>query len=343
MGFEVAGVGNALVDALVVLDDDLVGDLGLVRGTMHPVDHPKWQEVYEKVRRHKVTFESGGSCANALATVGYLGAKAFFAGQVGEDQMGHMYAARMVEACGAHALHFTNDRATGKCLSIISARDAERTMLTDLGAAIGLPLLGDFADVLRDTKVAHFEGYTLLGGPMKQTVLEALHIAHEAGAIVSLDASDPFVIREIQDIVWRLLSDYVSVVFLNADEAKGLTGLAPEEAVHAIHEKAGVRTVVVKLGAKGSIVLEDGVLHEVGIRPVKAIDTTGAGDAYAAGFLYGLAKDWEPADRARLAASVAGLAVAQIGAVVKDREALAAVVREIEAGRAPEVVARVGA
>lgn len=342
MGFEVAGVGNALMDALVVLDDALVEELGLVRGTMHPVDHALWQEVYEKVRRHKVTFDSGGSCANALATLGFLGARSIFTGLVGDDQMGHMYAARMNEACGGHALQFTTERATGKCLSIISARDAERTMITDLGAATSLPNLGEFAGVLRATKVAHFEGYTLLGGPMKQTVLEALHIAHGAGAIVSLDASDPFVVREIRDTVWHILEEYVSVVFLNADEAMGLTGLPPEEAVRAIAERTNVRTVVVKLGARGSLVLEDGDLHRIGIRLVKAVDTTGAGDAYAAGFLYGLAKGWAPIERARLGASVAGLAVAQIGAVVKDREALQAAVHEIEAGRAPEVVARVG-
>jgi sugar/nucleoside kinase (ribokinase family) len=132
-------------------------------------------------------------------------------------------------------------------------------------------------------------------------------------------------------------------VFLNADEARGLTGLEPEKAVHAIFDRAGVRTVVVKLGAKGSLVLEAGVLHQIGIRPVKAVDTTGAGDAYAAGFLYGVAKGWDPVSCARLAASVAGLAVAQIGAVVKDREALAAVIREVEAERVTEVAARVGA
>lgn len=343
MGFEVAGVGNALMDALVVLDDGLVEELGLVRGTMHPVDHPRWQEVYERVRRHKVTFESGGSCANALATVGFLGAKAIFTGLVGDDQIGHMYAARMTEACGEHALQFTDERATGKCLSIISSRDAERTMLTDLGAATSLPHLGAFADVLRDTKVAHFEGYTLLGGPMKQTVLEALHIAHGAGAIVTLDASDPFVVREIRDTVWHILEEYVSVVFLNADEAMGLTGMAPDEAVYEIARRTDVRTVVVKLGARGSLVLEDGLLHRIGIQKVQAIDTTGAGDAYAAGFLYGLAKGWGPVERARLGAAVAGLAVAQIGAVVKDRAVLASTVAEIEIGRTPEVVARVGA
>jgi len=342
MGFEVAGVGNALMDALVVLDDGLVEELGLVRGTMHPVDHARWQEVYEKVRRHKVTFDSGGSCSNALATVGFLGAKAIFTGLVGDDQIGHMYAARMSEACGGHALQFTKERATGKCLAIISSRDAERTMITDLGASTSLANLGEFAGVLRDTKVAHFEGYTLLGGPMKQTALEGLHIAHSAGAIVSLDASDPFVVRELRDTVWQLLEEYVSVVFLNTDEALGLTGLPPEQAVQVIADRTNVRTVVVKMGAKGSLVLENGELHEIGIRRVQAVDTTGAGDAYAAGFLYGLAKGWDPIERARLGASVAGLAVAQIGAVVKDREALAAAVNEIESGRRPEVVARVG-
>ena len=344
MTWELAGLGNALIDALVVLEDDtLIEELGLVRGTMHPVDHHRWQEVYERVRRRKVTFDSGGSCANTIATLGYLGARATYCGQVGEDQMGQMYASALTEACGTHALQWSDDRHTGKCLSIISAADAERTMLTDLGAAVSLPSLGDFAGILADTRVAHFTGYTLLDGPMRQVVMEAMHVAHEAGAIVSIDAADPFVVRAVREILWNLLRDYASIVFLNADEAEVLTGLPPEEAAPEIAERGQVDTVVVKLGARGSLVLEDGRLHKVGIRPVKALDTTGAGDAYAGGYLYGVVQGWTPADCARLAASVAALTVAQVGAVVKDRAALAELVREVREGDVPDALAQVGA
>ncbi len=342
MSWEVAGLGNALIDALVVLEDDaLIDELGLVRGTMHPVDHERWQEVYDRVRRHKVTFDSGGSCANTIATLGHLGARAIYCGQVGDDQMGRMYAAAMMDACGQHALQYSQDRPTGKCLSIISARDAERTMLTDLGAAVTLPHLGEYAHVLTQTRVAHFTGYTLLDPSMRQLVMEAMHRAHHAGAIVSVDAADPFVVRAMRDTLWSLLNDYTSVVFLNAEEARVLTGLDAEDAARAIHDRTGVRTVIVKLGSQGSLVLEDGVIERVGIRPVKAVDTTGAGDAYAGGYLYGVIHGWPAAACAQLATSVAALTVSQVGAVVKDRGALAALIAQYRPAEAS--AARVGA
>ena len=324
MGFDVAGLGNALVDALVVVDDEaLLAEFGLIRGTMHPVGHDQWQRVYERIRRHKVTFDSGGSCANSIATVGLLGASAIYCGQVGDDQMGRMYASRMTDACGTHALRFTPDESTGKCLSIISTKDAERTMLTDLGAAISLPSLGDFADVLKTTKIAHFTGYTLLGGPMQEIAMSAMETAFMAGARVSLDAADPFVVTAVKDLLWRLLERYTDIVFLNAEEARVLTGSEPEPAITEIAERGGLSTVVVKLGAEGSLVLHQGDLHRIAAHRVQAIDTTGAGDAYAGGFLFGQVKGWDAKRSGDFASAVAALTVSQVGAVAKDRSVLA--------------------
>ena len=324
MHWDVAGIGNALMDALVVLEDDaLVVDLGLARGTMHPVDHARWTEVYERVRTFGVVFDSGGSCANTIATVGRLGGKAIYYGQVGDDQMGKHYASLMERACGAHRIRFSKQAATGKCLSIISSRDAERTMLTDLGAATSLPEVGAFADELRRAKVAHFEGYMLLEGPGRQVALDAMALAKAAGVTVALDTSDPFVIGLVRELLWTVLEKHVDVVFLNIEEAKALSGLAdPEAGARAIAEKAGIETVAVKLGARGSVVVHGGELHRIPVYPVKAVDTTGAGDAYAGGFLYALSQGWGPERAGQLASAVAALAVGQVGAVVKDGEAL---------------------
>ena len=335
MSWDVAGVGNALVDALVVIEDDSVlSELGLNRGTMHPVDHDQWMAAYERLREHKIVFESGGSCANTVATVGLLGGRAVYCGQVGDDQMGHMYAQKMKDACGQHALRFVKDSATGKCLSIISQRDAERTMLTDLGAATSLPGVGDFWDSLLTARFVHFEGYALLGGPMKDTVLDAMARCAAAGISVSFDAADPFVVRACNDLMWSVFKDYADLVFLNAEEARELTGDAPEKAIHTIAEAAGLETVVVKLGGRGSLVWQGGRVYDIPIRKVHAVDTTGAGDAYAGGFLYGQVKGHGPEVSGHLASSVAALTVSQIGAGVQDSELLARVAGEIVGTRA---------
>ncbi len=332
MACEVAGLGNALMDALVVLDDDsLIDELGLVRGTMHPVDHDGWQRVFERVREQGVVFASGGSCANTIATLGRLGASAVYCGQVGDDQLGRMYASLLEEACGTHALRFTDAVRTGKCLSIISREDAERTMLTDLGAAIGLTEIGGFKHTLTETQIAHFTGYTLLGGPMQEAMLEAMHTAHASGTVVSLDAADPFVVLQIKSVLEAVLDKYVDIVFLNAEEAHGLTGLKPREAAIAIAGRGTVKTVVVKMGSEGSLVWHDGDLVSVPIKKVNAVDTTGAGDAYAGGFLYGVTRGWTPDRCGALATRVAGLTVAQVGAVVKDRAALSLALTEVGA------------
>ena len=332
MTYDVAGLGNALMDALVVLDDAaIISELGLVRGTMHPYDHAGWQRVYERVRTLGVVFDSGGSAANTCATVGRLGGRAIYCGQVGDDQMGQLYASLLVRACGSHALRISPDAPTGKVLSLISSRDAERTMITDLGAAVRLSELGSYANELRRTRIAHFEGYTLLDGPMRQIVLEAMEVAHAAGGRVSLDVSDPFVVAQVRDLLITIAERWVDVLFLNAAEARMFEPrLDPEDACARVAATLGVRTVALKLGAQGSVVSDNGELVHVDAVPVHAIDTTGAGDAYAGGYLFALARGWPAARCGKLASAVAALAVAQIGAVVKDAEKLHAAVRAAE-------------
>lgn len=324
MAWDVAGIGNALMDALVVVEDApaLLEELGLVRGTMTPVDHHAWQEAHDRLSHLGVVYESGGSCANTVATLGRLGARAIYRGQVGADDLGQLYTERMQDACGAHALHVFSDAATGKCLSIIDKADAERTMLTDLGAAVHLSDLGPFAETIKQSKVAHFTGYTLLDGPTQPMVTEAMRTARDARVKVSLDAADPFVVHAIRDRLWHMIDAFCDLVFLNAEEARALTDQVPEKAAAVVAKEARVETVVVKLGARGSIVWKDGHEHHIGIERVEAVDTTGAGDAYAAGYLYGEVQGWTPPRSGALAAAVAAQTVTRVGAVVNDRDVL---------------------
>jgi sugar/nucleoside kinase (ribokinase family) len=326
---DVAGLGNALVDALVRIDDDSVLDqLGVVRGRMKPCDHAEWERAYHLVRgNHHVEIQSGGSCANALATLGFLGATTRFCGQVGDDQMGALYRQRIEEACGTHAIRVTGEHATGKCLAVISGPDAERTMFTDLGAATLLPALGDFDAVIESSKMLHLEGYLFLGEPMLSRALEAIAIAEANGVEISIDLSDPFVVATVRDLMWSVCTEHADVVFLNAEEAKLLCGGSPEDALGALGEVCD--TVALKLGAQGSIIAQGDRSWPIDPQRVRAVDTTGAGDAYAGAYLYGRLRGWEPGHAGRLASRVAAATVSQVGAVVRDRSHLADVVREV--------------
>jgi len=340
MGWEIAGFGNALMDALVVVNDESwLDDLKMQRGVAHMVEHTGWEFAYEKIRQLKVQFESGGSCANSIATSALLGARSVFCGQVGDDQMGRLYASKMDQYCGGHRLSFSDQHPTGKCLSVISARDAERTMITNLGAAIAISELDAFVDPLGACEIGHYEGYMLLGPETRALVIEAMKLTKSGGGRVSLDVSDPFVVGQITDVIWELLETLVDIVFLNAEEALALTGLNEGAALDAIEERATVSTIVVKLGAKGSIIQEKACRVRVPAMKVKAVDTTGAGDAYAGGFLYGKVRGWSLEKCGQLASRVAALTVTQVGAVVREREALLEALHAVCAQKQPSTEA----
>jgi sugar/nucleoside kinase (ribokinase family) len=318
--FDVSGLGNALVDALVRIDNDrLLEDMGLNRGHMHPVGHSDWEAARQSVEGFGIELHSGGSCANTIAALGLMGTTSIYCGQVGDDELGALYTQKMLDSCGQHALHRSADSATGKCLSIISGADAERTMVTDLGAAVQLPSLGDFEHIIAQSRILHLTGYLLLGDPMRARAMEAIAVAKAAGVPVSLDAADPFVVEAVGEVMWSAIADS-DIIFLNAEEAATLCGSTPEAALETLADK--VDTVVVKLGSRGSLISHKGKRYSAGIHRVDAIDTTGAGDAYAAGFLYGLLHDWDPAQSADLGSRVAAATVSQIGAVVRDRSQL---------------------
>jgi sugar/nucleoside kinase (ribokinase family) len=324
VGFDVVGLGNAIMDALVRLPDDgLLADLGLTRGQMHPVDHDRWVTVFDRVRALGVEMHSGGSCANTVATVGLCGAEVIYGGQVGNDEFGVQYAESLALSCGRHALHVDPTLPTGKCLSLISQRDGERTMLTDLGAAIHLDGLRELEAHIAAARLFHTTGYKFLGGAMRECAFHALQTAEGAGVPVSFDVADPFVARTIRaDVEW-IIKDHVDIAFLNREEAEAVTGKPVESALEVLADWAP--TVVVKLNKDGSVVLHGGERYRVPIFPTTVADTTGAGDTYAGGFLYGWLRGLPPAKCGELGSRLAALTVGQVGAVVRDRDRIATV------------------
>jgi sugar/nucleoside kinase (ribokinase family) len=322
--FAAVGLGNAIMDALVrVPDDSIIEQFGFPKGQMTPVDDARWGEVHQAVKDFGVEMASGGSCANTIVGMGLMGAPVSYAGCVGVDSLGQAYERSLMDACGQHALQSTGDHATGKCLSLISS-DAERTMLTDLGASVTMPGLETFDEDIRDAGILHVTGYLLLGEPMASRCMEAIAIANQNEIHISIDLADPFVVHACRDSLLHILSEFATVVFLNADEAKALLGCGPRQAAERLAED--VDHVIVKDGVRGSFIRHGGSEYRLGIHPTKAIDTTGAGDAYAAGYLYGLSQGWGPAKSGDLGARIASLTVGQVGAVCRDHEALKAAV-----------------
>lgn len=324
MPIHAAGLGNAIMDALVRLDDDdVLAELGLTRGQMHPVDHDRWEAVHQRVASLGVEVHSGGSCANTMQTMALLGADVLYCGQIGDDPQGHAYAKAMTANVGKHHLVVHPSFKTGKCLSLISPKDGERTMLTDLGAAVHLPTIGEFSAHIQEAKVLHLTGYLFLGGPVREAAFEAVAVAAKAGVPISLDVADPFVARTIREDILALFRDHVDIAFLNREEAEFVTGLEPEAALEELSKY--VDTVVVKLGSKGSLVRRNGVTSRIAVYPATVADTTGAGDSYAGAFLYGWLQGWTPAQCGELGSRVAALTVGQVGAVVRDQIGLMAV------------------
>ena len=289
------------------------------------MDDAQWQSIYSDLGDLKADIKTGGSCANTITTLGLLGAAVSYCSQVGDDELGSSYATQLEEACGRHHLLVSDSVATGKCLSLVST-DAERTMMTDLGAAVQLGSVEHYNDATASSKILYLTGY-LMFGSTRAHMLELIEAAKSAGVKIGFDVADPSVVSALKDDMFEVIRDHVDIVFLNKAEAAALCGGSPEDAIAQLRGMCEV--VVVKLGGEGSMACRGSEEVKVGIYKVDAIDTTGAGDSYAAGFLFGLVNDWPLVQCAQLGSRVASEAVAQLGAVVRDTSVLANCVAEI--------------
>ncbi len=320
-------VGHAIVDVLAPSDDELVARFGLEKGTMTLVDDDQAQTIYAALG--PTTEVSGGSAANTAACLASLGGSAAFIGKVRDDVLGQVFAhdiraagvrfAVAPEAAGPGA----DGLGTGRCLIMVTP-DAEKTMCTSLG--IGARLAPDDIDLeaIRAARVLYLEGYLIGAGHTDAAVARAVDVATEAGALVALSLSDPawvgFHGPELDAIL-----DRVDVLFANEQEACGLTGQDDAEAA-AVALARRCPTVAVTRGALGSVVAGGGGVVSVPAAEVaRVVDTTGAGDSYAAGFLYGVVHGREAADCARLGALAAAEIVSHLGA--RPQQSLAALAR----------------
>lgn len=304
---KVLGMGNALVDILVkISDDQLLEKFELPKGSMQLVDKAKSQQLIEALSHLKYEIASGGSAANTINGLANLGIPCGYIGKIHDDKMGETFSKDMT-AKGIEAILFNGSQDTGIATTLIS-EDSERTFATFLGAAVELTPEDLKEEYFAGYDYFHIEGYLVQNHELIEV---AVKLAKKSGVKVSIDLASYNVVEDNLEFLKKLVSEYVDIVFANEEESKSFTGKEPEAALADIAEMCEIS--VVKVGAQGSLVMTENEKVSVGVIKANPIDTTGAGDLYAAGFLYGLANELPLEKCAKLGSLLGGNVIEVIG------------------------------
>ena len=310
--YDVAGLGNAIMDVIAAVDDRFLLTHGIAKGAMTLIDEFRAEELHRALA-HGVQ-SAGGCAANTMTGIASLGGRAVFLGKVCDDALG----ARFGESLNAADVHHSTPRANGgspTASSIIAVTpDGQRSMNTYLGACREMAPEDVNVAEIAAAKILYIEGYLWDAEAAKQASRKAIKAAKQAGAQVALSLSDSFCVGRFRDEFLELIHHDLDIVFANEDEAKSL--FETEELDLVIERlKAWGGLAAITRSEKGSIVVKGAALHTVAAAPVaKVVDTTGAGDLYAAGFLFGLARGKDLADCARLGSLAAAEVISHYGA-----------------------------
>jgi sugar/nucleoside kinase (ribokinase family) len=309
--FDILGIGNAMVDVIARADDALVARLGLAKGAMQLVDTARAEAIYAAMGPG--TESSGGSAGNTCAAAASAGARVAFIGLVADDQLGAVFR-HDIRAAGVafDTPPATNGPPTARSLILVTP-DAQRTMCTYLGACVNLDERAIDPATVQGAAITYLEGY-LFDPPAAQAAFRlAARVAREAGRQVALTLSDPFCVERHRAAFRTLVQDEVDILFANEAEILSLyqTGTF-DQAVAAV--RAETRVAALTRSAKGSLVVTQDALIEVPAVPTQVVDTTGAGDAYAAGFLAGHAAGRDFATCGRMGSIAAAEAISHVGA-----------------------------
>ncbi|MDX9749415.1 MAG: adenosine kinase [Paludibacter sp.] len=282
---KVLGMGNALTDILLRIDSDLVlEELNLPKGSMQLIDLQKLDEIRGKLNFESSVMATGGSASNTINGITKLGTEAGFLGKVGRDEIGDFFQNDLV-ANGVYSLMGYSTNPSGNCTVLVSP-DGERTLCTFLGAAAELDESDINESIFSGYDIFHIEGYLVQNHSL---IRKAVQMAKKAGLMVSIDLASYNVVESNHTFLLEMVKEYVDIVFANEEEARAFTGMEPREALIQIADHCLIS--VVKIGKKGSFVKSGEEIHTIEPFLATSIDTTGAGDLYAAGFLYGLANN----------------------------------------------------
>jgi len=309
---DVIGIGNALVDVLAHGTDAFVHEQGLVKGTMHLVDEDRARHLYQAMGPG--TEISGGSAANTIVGVASYGGRAQYVGKVRNDQLGEVF----IHDLRATGVAFdtppaTTGAATGRCLILVTP-DAQRTMNTFLGASSQLGPEDLDAALIARGRIVYLEGYLFDPPHAQEAFRKAAALAHAAGRKVALTLSDPFCVDRHRAAFLDLIEHHVDILFANELEICSLYKVSDfDEALPRVRGHCEIAALT--RSERGSVIVAGTDVHVIDVHPVDAVvDTTGAGDLYAAGFLFGISRGLGLATAGRLGAIAAAEVISHIGA-----------------------------
>jgi sugar/nucleoside kinase (ribokinase family) len=312
-GLDVVGVGNALVDVLSYEPEEFIADQGLLKGTMALIDAERAHRLYEAMG--PAVEISGGSAANTMVGIASLGGRAGFVGRVRDDLLGEVFA-HDIRAAGVafDTPPATTGPPTGRCLIVVTP-DAERTLNTALGAAAEVGTEDVERGGVAEASITYLEGYLFDQPRAKEAFRAAARLAHDHGRRVALTLSDELCVERHRDDFLALVEHDVDVLFANDQEIRSLYEVDRfDDAVDRVRGHCDVAALT--RGERGAVIVSDDGAEAVEAHPVdgRVVDTTGAGDLFAAGFLYGLTQGHDLVRCARLGALAAAEVIAHLGA-----------------------------
>ncbi len=309
---DVVGIGNALVDVLSQEGEDFLAAQGLIKGAMQLVDEPRARQLYAAMG--PAVEVSGGSAANTVVGVASFGGRAHYVGKVRDDQLGEVFSHDLRAVGVAYSTPpATSGPPTGRCLIVVTP-DAQRTLTTYLGASSNLGPADVDRDLIARAGILYLEGYLFDPPEAQRAFRAAAEIAHAAGRKVALTLSDPFCVGRHRAAFLELVEHHVDILFANEAEIRSLyTAPDFDGALQQVRRHCAVAALT--RSERGSVVVAGDKVHTVDAHEVKAVvDTTGAGDLYAAGFMVGLSRGLDPATCGRLGSLAAGEVISHVGA-----------------------------
>ena len=328
---KVIGIGNALTDMLVNLrSDEVLETFDLPRGSMSLVNSEQQKEISKSVSGLPYTLSLGGSADNTIRAMARLGCKVGFIGKVGRDSTGDFFESAL-DNLGIQPFIMRGEERSGKCVSLVSP-DGERTLVTHLGAAVEMKAEDLSPEIFDGYDCLYVEGYLVQDHNL---IRGAIRMAKELGLKVAIDLASFNVVEENIDFLREVISEYVDIVFANEDEARAFSG--EEEPVNALQYISTMcDLVIVKIGMRGALIKQGSEVSHVGIMAAaKRVDTTGAGDFYAAGFMAGMCEWLSLRQCGTIGAITAGKVIEIVGTTPTEEawEDVARLVKRVKAGK----------